>query len=517
MMLTKVLKYHVHLVGFVLTLVSITSSQASSFGHIVQTTKGKVRGLRVKVHGKDVDMYLGIPYAKPPIGDLRFRHPIPADHWTGVLNATEKPNACWQGKDTTFGEEFAGSNMWNPNTNCSEDCLYLNVWVPSSSASDYSSKHVMIWIFGGGFYSGSSALDIYDGRYIAAENDVIIVSMQYRVGPLGFLALYHSESPGNAGLFDQVMALDWVQQNIHNFGGNPHSVTLFGESAGAVSIGMHMLSPLSRGKFHRVILQSGAPHAAWAVLTETEAKNRSTILASNMGCKFVETRDIINCLRTKNPEDFIIQEWDTIKYGVVRFPFVPIVDGSFLTEEPEKSIMSQNFKKCPMLLGHNTNEANFWLIYYDQKIFDKYSEPRLSRHSFDLLIEDIFHYHPYYPKPLNAIGKDAIKFMYRNWLNPDDQKMNAWQIDMAVGDFSFICPTIDFAMHAANAGNNVYYYVFEHRSSVHPWPDWMGVLHGDEINFVFGETEDRTKGYNAEEKAFGKKIMQYWTNFAKTG
>ncbi|XP_053403602.1 acetylcholinesterase-like [Mercenaria mercenaria] len=495
-------------------LISIVASiKGVGYGPVAQTTKGKVQGLRVKVHGKEVDIYWGIPYAKPPVGDLRFKHPVPSDPWRGIRNATEKPAACWQGEDDT-NPGHKGAAVWNPNTNCSEDCLYLNVWVPTDSS--VISKPVMIWIFGGGFYSGSSVLDIYDGRYLAAENNVIVVSMQYRVGALGYLALFHREAPGNAGMFDQVMALDWVQHNIHFFGGNPHSVTLFGESAGAVSVGMHMMSPLSRSKFHRVILQSGAPQAAWATVSDKEAKNRALILAKNFQCNYPETPDIIDCLRRVPANEFHHPEWDTIDYGVVRFPFVPIIDGTFLQEDPEKSLRNGNFKKCPVLLGHNTNEANFWLIYYHE-LFSLDSEPMVSQSYFDTLIDDIFHYHPYYPKLLNSFGKEAIKFQYRNWLNPYDQKMNAWQIDMAVGDFSFICPCVDFALHAASAGSSVYYYVFEHRSTKHHWPEWSGVLHADEINFMFGEPTNKSFGYTEEEKIFSKKMMRYWTNFAKTG
>lgn len=487
---------------------------SGGFGPIMQTTKGKVQGLRVKVHATDVDIYWGIPYAKPPLGELRFRHPIPSDPWTGVRNTTERPAACWQGMDTYF-PGHKGADVWNPNTPRSEDCLYLNVWVPRKD-SPVISKPVMIWIFGGGFFSGSSALDIYDARNIAADNDVIVVSMQYRLGVLGYLTLFHRESPGNAGMFDQVMALDWVQQNIHYFGGNPHSVTLFGESAGAVSVGMHMMSPLSRSKFHRVILQSGAPQAAWATLSDKEAKNRSLILAEKFQCVYPEIPDIIDCLRKVPASEFNEKEWDTIVSGVVRFPFVPIIDGTFLQEDPEKALRNGNFKKCPVLIGHNLNEANYWLIYF-YDIFSLHSEPQVSQNHYDLLIDDIFNYHPYYPKKLNSFGKEAIKFQYRNWANPTDQKMNAWQIDMAVGDFNFICPCVDFALHAASQGSNVFYYVFEHRSSKHHWPDWSGVLHADEINFVFGEPMNDTFGYTTTEKVFSKKIMKYWTNFAKTG
>ncbi|KAH3811379.1 acetylcholinesterase-like isoform X1 [Dreissena polymorpha] len=503
----------------------ISGTNSQGYGPIKQTTKGKVQGLRMKVGTAEVDIYYGIPYAKPPLGNLRFRHPVPVDHWTGLLNATVRPNACFQPTSDHVFPNFEGAQVWLPNTNVSEDCLYLNVYVPNTPNNGHSvyGKDVMVWIFGGGFYAGSAVLDVYDGRYLAAENDIIIVTIQYRLGSLGFLAMYHPEAPGNAGLFDQVLALDWVQQDIHNFGGNPRSVTLFGESAGAVSVGMHMLSPLSLGKFHKVILQSGAPHAAWAILSDKEAKNRSRKLAKSLNCgnfsNFLEVPDIIECLRGVPALNITYSDWEGITdFGVVRFPFVPIVDGSFLTEAPEKSIKSKNFKKCPVLLGHNTNEAFYWLLYYSNgNYFNKDSEPKFTQNEFDRQLDDLFSYHPFYPKELNSFGKEAIKFQYRNWLNPNDQAMNAWQLDMAVGDFNFICPTVDFALLTSEAGSSVYYYVFEHRSSVHLWPNWMGVLHGDEINFVFGEPENISKGYTHEEVTFSRKIMRYWTNFAKTG
>jgi len=460
-MLCRVLHCHMELLGFVLSLVTISGlvdgETTSSFGPTRHTTKGRIRGLRVNVHGTDVDMYLGIPYAKPPIGNLRFRHPLPADHWPDVKNTTQKPNACEQAIDTVF-TNHSGPSVWNANTPLSEDCLYLNVWEPRTKSDGYSyEKHVMVWIFGGGFFSGSSSLDIYDGRYLAAENDVIVVSMQYRVGALGFLSLFHPEAPGNAGLFDQVLALDWVQQNIHFFGGNPHSVTLFGESAGAASVGMHMLSPLSRGKFHRVILQSGAPHAAWAILPEKDAKNRSLKLAEKLGCNIKsEVADVINCLRTKTANEIYSTEWDGIvPYGVVRFPIVPVVDGAFLTETPEKALKYGHIKKCPVLLGHNLHEANYWMLYYNQVVFPIDEQPRISQAQFDKVLDDFFFFHPHHPIQLSPIGKEAITFQYRHWLNPDDQVQNAKQLDHAVGDYNFICPTVDFAMKAASLGNEV--------------------------------------------------------------
>ena len=196
---------------------------------IVTTDKGKVRGLTLNSpSGRKVDAWLGIPYAQPPIGPLRFRHPRPVDKWQGIYNATKPPNSCVQIVDTVFGD-FPGATMWNPNTELSEDCLYVNVVVPRPRPKN---AVVMLWIFGGGFYSGTSTLDVYDHRTLAAEENVVIVSMQYRVASLGFLYLGTPDAPGNSGLFDQNLALRWVRDNIHRFGGDPNKICLFGESAG---------------------------------------------------------------------------------------------------------------------------------------------------------------------------------------------------------------------------------------------------------------------------------------------
>jgi len=189
--------------------------------------------------------------------------------------------------------------MWNPNTEMSEDCLMVNVWVPDDGGSRHArrrkneKKPVMVWIFGGGFYSGTTTLDVYNGQILAAEYDVVIVSIGYRVGALGFLCLDHPSAPCNMGLFDQLMGLEWVQRNIGAFGGDVNNVTLFGESAGSVSVSLHLLSPLSRDLFHRAILQSGSANMPWATTSKAEGKLRSEELAiTYLGCSRTEDMQV---------------------------------------------------------------------------------------------------------------------------------------------------------------------------------------------------------------------------------
>ncbi|MEQ2273495.1 hypothetical protein XENORESO_004827, partial [Xenotaenia resolanae] len=292
----------------VLLVSLISNCLTQNNGDLVNTHNGIVQGMRFPVpDGSYVTAFLGIPFAEPPVGKRRFRPPEPKQRWTGIFEANAYPNACYQYVDTSF-PGFQGSEMWNPNREMSEDCLYLNIWVPASPRPHNLS--VMVWIYGGGFYSGSSSLDVYDGRYLAHTETVIVVSMNYRIGAFGFLALHgSSEAPGNVGLLDQRLALQWVQENIHSFGGNAKQVTIFGESAGGASVGFHLLSPDSRPFFTRAILQSGVPNCPWASVSPAEARRRATLLGKLVGCNGGNDTELVDCLRNKSPQELIDREW----------------------------------------------------------------------------------------------------------------------------------------------------------------------------------------------------------------
>lgn len=491
---------------------------ASGYGPIIDTDKGRVQGKTVFANEKKVDVFLGIPFAKPPLGDLRFKHPEQIDSWEGTRNCTVQPNTCVQGYDNTFGN-FSGAMMWNPNTKVTEDCLYLNVWVPRTNPP-YKNKAVMVWIYGGGFYSGSVTLDIYDAKYLAAENDVIVVSMNYRVGALGFLALNTPEARGNAGMMDQRMGMEWVQRNIAQFGGDPHNVTIFGESAGACSVGLHLLSSLSRGLFNRAILQSGAPQAKWVTFTPDEGRSRSRKLASELGCdKSLSDAEIVQCLRNIPGQNLYENEF-TVVNGIVQFPFLPVIDGFFLTQSPAQYLKNDRFKKTPLLLGSNSHEGSWFLVYENPEFFNLDTESLIKEKDMQHIIESLFFYHPHFQTPpviINQFGWEAIIFQYTDWVNPKDEASRRDQISLAVGDYHFVCEVNALADRYSQSGQRVYNYWFSHRSSVNPWPKWMGALHADEIPFVFGLPLDPARGYNEEEKQLSRKMMRFWTNFAKTG
>uniref|UniRef100_A0A4W5QDX7 Carboxylic ester hydrolase n=1 Tax=Hucho hucho TaxID=62062 RepID=A0A4W5QDX7_9TELE len=433
-------------------LASLSCSQSDSPELIVTTRAGSLRGIRLPTPDRShVTAFLGIPFAEPPLGKKRFRKAEPKKPWSGVFDASSYPNACYQFIDTSF-PGFQGSEMWNPNREMSEDCLYLNVWVPTSPRPH--NLTVMVWIYGGGFYSGSSSLDVYDGRYLAHSEKVVVVSMNYRVGAFGFLALHgSSEAPGNVGLLDQRMALQWIQDNIHIFGGNPKQVTIFGESAGAVSVGIHLLSPDSRPTFTRAILQSGVPNCPWATVTPAEAQRRAAMLGKLVGCPSGgNDTELVDCLRNKPPQDLIDQEWQVMPWSAIfRFSFVPVIDGVVLPDTPEAMLSSGNIKDTQILLGVNQDEGSFFLLY-GAPGFSKDNESLISREDF---VESVKLSVPH----ANEIGQEAVVLQYTDWFDENNGVKNRDSLDDVVGDHNVICPLQHFArtytqLHSNLGANN---------------------------------------------------------------
>lgn len=481
----------------------------------VNTNVGEVLGKRlttvaVGAPNRQVDAFLGIPYAEPPVDDLRFKAPVAKQPFDHTLNATYYGYGCFHFPDETF-PGFRGSEMWNSPVRLSEDCLNLNVWTPYPRPQ---AATVMIWIYGGSFLSGVSSLDVYDGQYLAAEQNVVVVSMNYRVGALGFLAMGQDSSPGNQGLMDQTLAMRWVQDNIHEFGGDPNQVTIFGESAGAASVSLHLLSPISRNLFQRAIMQSSAATAPWATVDHDEGLRRGKLLAEKLQCSEgnngveLTIPQMVDCIRTREVTQILLKQFE-ITDGFCEFPFPPVVDGTFITETPRTSLERRSFKDGEIMLGSNLNEAYFFIIY-EVPGFDKDSESLLNRDQFYDALQYSF------PR-VNSFGQDAIAFQYTEWLAPHDPVKLRDGVDFAAGDYLFACSTYDFAYSYASANNKVYYYRFLERDSTSPWPDWMGVLHGDEILYIFGMPLIAERNYTDIEVALSRKMMTYWANFAKTG
>ena len=315
---------------------------------IVDTDAGKVVG-REK---RGVLLFAGLPYAAPPVGERRFRPPQPVEPWEGTREATRfSPWAPQSARG--LGAVLAGAPVdWD------EDCLYLNVQTP---ALDDARRPVMVWIHGGAFVSGSGAVPWYDGAKLATRGDVVIVSINYRLGALGWLHLGHLDESyagsGNNGLLDQIAALQWVQRNIAAFGGNPEDVTIFGESAGGMSVGTLLGTPEARGLFHRAIAQSGASQNV-----------ASTEIATDVTEHLLETAGVSTVAELVALDvEALLAAQDAVSATGLRgrgvgagLPFGPVVDGTVLRRPPMDEVRDGLSAHVPLLIGTNRDE---WTLF----------------------------------------------------------------------------------------------------------------------------------------------------------
>ncbi|ETE60006.1 hypothetical protein L345_14256 [Ophiophagus hannah] len=355
------------LFGFVIEslLVAGITTEGERQDHLEVITKyGRLRGKLAGVEGidKPVKSFLGVPFAKPPTGSLRFSSPQPAEPWSYAHFCV--CSRCLQ----DLGWQDALSTLMNAtlsNLTVAEDCLYLNIFTPDTEAK----LPVMVWLPGGGLVIGGALL--YDGSALSAYGNVVVVVVQYRLGILGFLSTGSQEAPGNWGLLDQVAALRWVQENIEAFGGDPSCVTIFGESAGGFSVGAQVasfplcfrafgiswiLSPLSKGLFHRAISESGSVQFPGIFIQHPEILAQK--VASAADCETTSPAMLL-CLRNKTEGE--------LKSLVSRLPlelnFIPaVVDGEFILKAPEELLASKDFHAVPYLIGVNNNEYG-WLLY----------------------------------------------------------------------------------------------------------------------------------------------------------
>ncbi|PNF28466.1 Acetylcholinesterase, partial [Cryptotermes secundus] len=497
---------------------------------VIETQSGMVRGFSRIVMNKEVHIFTGIPFAKPPVGPLRFRRPVPVDPWHGVLDATTLPNSCYQERYEYF-PGFEGEEMWNPNTNVSEDCLYLSIWVPQRVRirhSDQSPKvPILVWIYGGGYMSGTSTLDVYDADIVAATSDVIVASMQYRVGSFGFLYLTpffgpeSEEAPGNMGLWDQALAIRWLRDNAGAFGGDPDLITLFGESAGGGSVSLHLLSPVTRGLVRRGIMQSGTLNAPWSYMDGEKAADIGRVLVEDVGCNSTQLTDspsrVMACLRLVDSKTISVQQWNSY-WGILGFPSAPTIDGVFLPKHPLDLIRDGNYEDTEILIGSNQDE-----VQRENFIFSRSLLGLVANNSKYISPESVNLFKNFIQLKINATrGENEADVLsrvlqYTDWEHLGDGYINQKKIAEIVGDYFFICPTNLFAEKFAEQGTTVYYYYFTQRTSSNLWGKWMGVMHGDEIEYVFGHPLNMSIEFNHKERELSRRIMDIFARFALTG
>ncbi len=453
---------------------------------VVAVPGGRIKGRLTEDGGA---AFKGVPFARPPLGEFRWREPQPVEPWEGVREAAQFRSACTQLSEGWNLHDVAGSN---------EDCLYLNVATPAWPPK--TALPVFFWIHGGSNTAGSGEAAAFDQRTLPARG-LVLVTINYRLGALGFLAHPElvRESPhhasGNYGLMDQVAALRWVRDNIAKFGGDPGNVTVAGQSAGAMDIGLLMTSPLAKGLFRRAIAESGAVSCFRGSLTRARAEEIGRRLAAEL--KAPED-DAIRMLRTVAPEEIL--KAARVATGGDRGGLETSVDGWVLPEDPADVFMHGRSLPVPLLIGSNTQETGG--LEEAQKLRD--------------WIRETYHLHGVQPAPGPATPPAVAERALALYGLAGD---GAGQTDPLYGpagrqwstDLEFRCPAVAEALWNAAAGNVTYQYEFEQ-----PPPGQPATAHASELNFLFGTWPPGVHLSAADERV-SDQMRAYWANFARTG
>ncbi|XP_032068117.1 cholinesterase-like [Thamnophis elegans] len=479
----------------------LASSCASKGDTVVITSSGPIKGKQFLVGPGSVTAYLGIPYAEPPLGKLRLQKPLPHQPWSQTLEATSFGNSCPQ----FIFRDTPEADIWSPKTPVSEDCLSLNIWVPHPQPS--SPVPVLVWIHGGGYAFGTTSVDVLNGTHLAATENVIVVTINYRLGALGFLYLPPA-APGNLGLWDQQLALKWVKENAAAFGGDPSLVTLLGHSAGGSCMNLHLLTPKSHDLFAQAVIQSGTANAFWAWKSPEVVKQLSLEFVHLLGCSEDNNTSIGHCLQTKNVSELIRHERAMSTKGfLLDFPFVPTTDGEFLLGEPEKLMEEGQIQVKPVLIGETSDEAATFVPYIFPNITHNLINQEQLLKGIQLLV----------PNATEDVVQ-AIALRYSEGQHGPAQFRSA--MSYFYTDLLFACPSREAAGNIRKTGSPVYAYLFTHRPSWSIWPEWIGATHDAEIPYVFGTLESVppfNQTYTEAEARLSRKMMHYWAEFARTG
>ncbi len=439
------------------------------------------------VEGKDdgaVRAFLGIPYAAPPVRDLRWKPPVAAAKWTGVRKATEFRPHCMQGKvfDDMVFRDAGGS----------EDCLSLNVWVPAKPVG--AKLPVMVWIYGGGFVGGTTSEQRQDGSYLAQQG-VIVVSMNYRLGVFGFFV--HPElakesgrnSAGNYGLMDQTAALQWVHDNIAAFGGDPGNVTIFGESAGSFSVSAQMASPLAKGLFQKAIGESGSAFSSSSLAFEPLAKREESDVKAVTEKLGVRTLAELRAIPAQKILEAFSPPWSK------DVGFDADVDGYFLPDSAPAIFAAGKQNDVPLLAGWNHDEGSFEVVFNPGK-------PTAA--SMKASAQKDF-------------GEKAEEFLK---LYPADDDHVLRSAEDFAGDHFIARSTWAWMEAQSKTGKQS---IYRYRFDLAPQPKdpkapKLGAYHSAEIEYVFGQLDSKKEtAWRPEDRQLSEAMQKYWANFARSG
>ena len=453
---------------------------------VVETNTGKIEGYEEE----DLKIFKGIPYAEPPIGELRLNAPEPKKPWSGVLDASEyKPVAPQPPPFTTY---------FPPPPQSEEECLNLNIWTPGC---DNRKRPVLFWIHGGSHIFGSGRL--LNGRSISRKGDLVLVSINYRLGPLGYL--YIPGAPSNIGQLDQIAALTWVRENIELFGGDSNNVTIFGESAGATSVCALMAMPKAKGLFNRAISQSGGVQPHGFELSGRKTTAEMILKELNLSNNDL---DAYRKLPIEKIIDGFIKVQQKAFLNQIQLEFRPYIDNESLPQHPIKAIQEGYAKDIELIVGTNLEEWRFWRAFEPK--FEERDPSQIKKRINNLM---------------SSQGEDEMKIeeiinIYKKSREECSLPINIHEIYEAyMTDSIFRIPSIKFAEAQSKHQKSTYMYLFKWKT---PFENGrFGAMHALEIAFVFGSFwEDYLFTFPkkiAETEALSDKMMNAWISFAKTG
>jgi para-nitrobenzyl esterase len=457
---------------------------------IVSTHSGKVEG----VYANGQYEFRGIPYAAPPVGDLRWLPPQPVTRWSGLRPAigfgSVSPQNQMPGSDALPGLAI--------NDPQDENCLFLNIWTPGL---DNARRPVMVWIHGGAFIIGSGSQTLYQKNTLVPRGDVLLVTINYRLGALGFMNLKEVTggkipATGCEGLLDQIAAIEWVHKNIQGFGGDPDNITVFGESAGGMSIGCLMGMPVARGKFSKAILESGAANTVSSLEDGVEAARQFLDILNLKGSD-------VDALRSLSVQKLMSAQQklgDIMREREYRMtPFQPVVDGMALPEVPLTAINQGSAASVQTLIGTNLDE--FQLFNLMDPSLRRMDEAAMSRRL------DSFISPEYVPRVIAA---------YRKGRGTRGEGTSPSELLTAIqSDLMFRISALRLAEAQSKNNQPAYNYLFTWKSPV--MRGILGSCHALEIGFVFGNHDDAFCGSGPDADALSHKIQDAWTSFARTG
>jgi len=466
----------------------------------VKGEKGAIKGVRIDHDfGQYFYAFRGIRYAKAPVGKLRFKNPVEVEPYEEEFDATDDGNVCPQYDIGSGGP--AGD----------EDCLNLNVYTPKT---DGKKRAVMVYIHGGAFIMGGGASYFFGPNYLL-ENDVVLVTFNYRLGALGFLATNDKAAAGNMGIHDQIMVLKWVQKNIEKFGGDAGKVTVFGEDAGAASVTILAMSPLANGLFHGAITLSG--NALCDQYMQNDPNEAAVELANRLECSSEKGEDIVNCLSRQTQQDIIKASNSMAMFFSFPRWFAPNVDGQLLPDTPENLLVQGKFAKVPFVVGQTKDEGAFFYRLTLNSFNNGQYDDNFIDHKLPRILPVISNYNT----KLYPITRQVRKKYFVNVDLENEDEFRPKYVEFLT-DLMYTRCTDRFAKLLANHSVPTYQYLFDYRgqySIVNLQGEQvdMGVAHGDDLQYIFSDIWGEDLSMSPTDTKFTRNIFTpMLTNFAKT-